>query len=121
MTRNNKIVCVCELKYVPNGYVPYEKDIITFGKFNSLKETEFQIYLESEPLTGDWNYDRKFTIDSNVLFAYLVIGKADSDAFTKAQEIWHDTELTPTPITNYLYLMGIVEKGIAVEFSNYPD
>jgi len=115
----DKIVCVFELKYKPNGYVRYKKDINNFGKFNDLKGSEFPIYLETNPKNGDWDYKRPFKIDKNILFAYAIIANEYSDALKKTEEIWKNTEFLKQPITNYIQLIGSVNDRDTI-FSKYP-
>ena len=117
ITRQNKIICIFEIKYKPNGYVPYEKDFINFSKFNELRGTDFPIYLEVNPINGDWNYQRPFTVDNEILFAYGVIANEYADVLTKATEIWENLELIKQPIKNYIQLIGSVNKLTEAKFS----
>jgi len=119
ITQKDRIVCVYELKYVPyfhHGHPEYQKDIINLSKFYELKgSNEVIFYLETNPKTGDWNYERRFTIDDGLLIAYSAIAKKDSDAFTLAEEIFEGKRTDSKPIENYIYLKGIINKD------NYPN
>jgi hypothetical protein len=104
----NNIACIMELKYCPTGYIPFEKDLDTFSKFHEHKGHSDNIFLTTNPLTGDYNYDIKYSISKNLILAYGIIANEYSYAITNPADIWTDKRFVNLPLTNYLYLIGSV-------------
>lgn len=110
ITQGQDIVCVIELKYCPAGYIKFGKDLTTFSKFHEHKGHADAIYLTTNSLTGDYNYDLPFSISKDLILAYGIIANEYSDAITHADEIWSDNKYVNQPLTNYLYLIGSINK-----------
>lgn len=78
---NELIVAHVELKYVPNGYIPYKKDLDSFIGFVKSCANDTRIFLDVNPTTGDWS-EKEFTIAENAEIIYCAIGHRDSDLFS---------------------------------------
>lgn len=110
ITENNEIVCVIELKYNPTGYIEYGKDLTNLGKFASIMGYDYSVYLETNPKDGDWNYDRPFRVSKSLLIVYAIIANEYSDAITKANEIWNNSDFFQIQIKNKLFFIGAINK-----------
>ncbi len=113
IVENQQVVCIIELKYCPSGYIQYEKDLTTFSKFYKLKEESFKMFLQTEPMNGDYK-NLEYSINCDLLFAYSVIGQEDSDAIRPNSDIWR-TYINQT-FKNYLYLIGSVNNSTMSTF-----
>lgn len=109
ITNGQSIACILELKYCPTGYIPFEKDLATFSKFHEHKGHSDVIYLTTNSLTGDYNYDIQYSICKDLILAYGIIANEYSYAITNAADIWTDKRYVNQPLTNYLYLIGSVK------------
>jgi len=108
ITEGQSIACILELKYCPTGYIPFEKDLDTFSKFHQHKGHMGEIYFTTNPLTGDYNYDIKYSISKDLILAYGIIANEYSYAITNPGDIWTDKRFVIQPLTNYLQLIGSV-------------
>jgi len=120
ITKGQKIVAYVELKYVPNSYIQYEKDIHNFSKIYFYRGKDFPIYLKVNPINGDWNYEDKYTFDKDLMLIYAMIINQKSDFITLRERIWSLKEYMFSEKPRYLYLIGIVNNKTAPEFSIEP-
>lgn len=120
ITEGRKIVAYVELKYVPNTYIQYEKDIHNFSKIYSHRGKDTPIYLKVNPINGDWDYEDKYTFDKDLLLIYAVIINYKSDFIAKRDKIWSLKEYMFSEEPRYLYLIGIVNNKRSPKFSIEP-
>jgi hypothetical protein len=84
-----KIVACLELKYVPHGFVKFQKDISNLINFWDLKsQTDLNLYLNTLPQSGDWNYEQPYTISPDFQLIYAIIGNENSDCIENHRDIW---------------------------------
>lgn len=110
--KGNEIKACIELKYVPNGYVSFKKDIINLSNFWKLKgQSNVGIWLSTNPLNGGWDYSnsKKFTISSELLLVYSLIADKEAYAITDSKKIWSKefTNLETAP--EYLQFIGAID------------
>ena len=82
ITQHNTIVAMVELKYSPYNYVIYEFDVLKLNTQN----IKGQVYLKTDPQTGDWNKiktdteNHTYSFDANCLKVFGFITRAGADA-----------------------------------------
>lgn len=117
ITNKTNLAAVIEIKYVPHGFVSYQKDINTFSKFASLFKKNATLVLKTNSINGDWNYNDKFSISNSLLFVYMTISRSDSYVVTDQPVIWTDF------IKNkfqYIHFYGKINKGSDIIFDCFP-
>jgi hypothetical protein len=120
ITEGPKIVAYVELKYVPNTYIQYEKDIHNFSKIYSHRGKDTPIYLKVNPINGDWNYEEKYTFDKDLILIYAMIINIKSDFITNRKKIWSSKEYLFSEEPRYLYLIGIINNKTSPKFFIEP-
>ena len=116
VTEGEKIVAYAELKYVPHGYIPYIKDIRNFLKLYKYRRENLQIPLFTDPINGNWNFQRKFTFDKDMILIYAVITNHESDFITHGEKIWSSDEQELPKVPKYLFLKGTTDFKTAPKF-----
>ena len=108
VTQEQNIVCAIELKYNPLGYIKFKKDLYKLSLFYKQRGIFRDVYLSTDPISGDYNYELKYSVSKNVLLVYAVIANEFSLAITNSSYIWSNQEFVNKPIKNYLQLIGSV-------------
>ncbi len=75
-SNTNKIVSFIEIKYLPNYYPKYKKDIEKLTLYESAKST---FNLSIDPFTGKYDHI-EYSKDNNCLYCFFVVGNKDSEA-----------------------------------------
>lgn len=107
--KTKKTIAIAELKYVPHGYVPFEKDALSLSFFNKKYDKAKPIKLLTNPTTGNYKED-KFFISKNLLCVFVAITNEQSFAVTNTADIWKP-KYTEAEIKNNLTLLGIVHSA----------
>ncbi len=114
--RESKIVAAIELKYVPNAYAKFKKDIRSLLNLYNLRGSEQTFSLKTNPKNGNWS-DERFTIAEDALLVYGIITKSLSAAITNPESIWlAEPSIKNAETVNYLQLVGSINKGSESEF-----
>lgn len=109
LSKDEKIVAIIELKYVPHGYVSFEKDIKNLSKFYRIKDTKTLFYLLADKKSGDWDYEKPFTLDSNLVLIYGLIGNKESYCITNPDEIWTSKYTSLDAIPKFAQFNGSID------------
>jgi hypothetical protein len=107
ITENKTIVASIELKYVPHHFPVWQEDI---GKFNLLAtQGDHVFYFNTNPKTGDYDFDQKYQITENTFFCFCAVGSDQSDAV-------YQLPLTDLKIKNKLiHLVGRIRNQVNIE------
>jgi hypothetical protein len=104
ITKENNIIAVIELKYVPHGFAKFKRDIEKLVEMDC--EAGLSVPLKVIPSSGLWEKDNMFTFSKSTLYVFGVISKKGAEALS--------LEYIEKPI-NFLLLTGEVsgaESGI---------
>lgn len=115
--QNQEIIAHVELKYVPHGFIPFEKDITNMVRLWNLRaNSDVHFYLNTSPKSGDWDYELRYKVSQDFQLIYCLIGNEESHCITDPSNIWSNslTGLTQTPI--YKHLVGKIIRDREPEF-----
>lgn len=116
INRNEEILGCVELKYVPHGYVQFEKDMANMFKMWDLKNKEsIKFYLDTVPESGDWNYQKPYALGNNFHLIYGVIGNEFSDGIMNYKRNWTQPINHPLEI-QYRQFIGSISDNNDVQF-----
>jgi len=108
-TEGDKIVAIIELKYVPHGFVSFEKDVKNMTRFYKIKDLDVPFYLLADKKTGDWDYSKPFKLANDLILIYGLIGNKDSYCITNPNEIWDEKYTTLKEKPKFAQFVGGVD------------
>ncbi|HLG03781.1 MAG TPA: hypothetical protein VI731_09320 [Bacteroidia bacterium] len=108
-TEKDRIVAIIELKYVPHGFVSFEKDIRNMARFYKAKDMGVQFYLRTDKKTGAWDYTRPFYLDKDIVLIYGLIGHNESYCITNPNEIWDEKYTALSMKPRYAQFIGAID------------
>ena len=76
ITKDNVVICIIELKYVPHGYPESRNDMKKLGEYDN---PDHKIYLGVKPETGQWN-EQVYSISKDVILCSAVIANEGAEA-----------------------------------------
>ncbi len=123
-TQGNSIKAIIELKYVPHGFVSFEKDIKNMSKFYAAKNNNYEYYLLTDKNTGEWNKNKSFQLDPELILIYVLISNSDAYCVTNPQEIWKPNYTNLNEVPKFYQLTGSInptKNSIQFSVTNYYD
>lgn len=116
INRNREIVACIELKYVPHGYIQFEKDIANMSEMWEIKNLgPSKIFLDTIPESGDWNYQKPYALGTDFHLLYGVIGNEYSDGIIHYKRNWTQLD-NPFSAIQYRQFIGSVSDNKSVAF-----
>lgn len=83
IVKEREVCAIIEIKYVPHGFIEYQKDFETFKKFHLLKGNQnINLYLKVIPINGNWDKKISYKISNELKTYYVAIGNSNSQIFT---------------------------------------
>lgn len=111
-TKEDKIVGIMEVKYIPHHFPKFEKDFVSLSEFYKKRGSGFEVKLEVDWQTGNWS-EKQFRIDKNVLLIYCVIANWQSHIVSNPEnvkEIWTKLIGSDQSFKNCLQLSGVINR-----------
>lgn len=109
--KDQVIEAIVELKYVPHGYIQFEKDVRNMSAFYMQKDSSLRFNLIGDPGTGQWDVNQQCSLSKNLILIYVFITNSDSFAITNTKEIWDEKYSGLNEVPNNAIFYGGLKSG----------